>query len=161
MRAARLRNVPLPEAHLLGIAALVALHRLRPKRCPGSRVAGAVMAGVATVLIGRSIAAAGQVDLEQPGSLVTTGPYAVSRNPMYVAWGLLHLGAGVGMRSAWTALTLPAAVARIHWEIRREERRLAAEFGSEFAEYRALVPRYLRVPWTDARPVRARRGPHG
>jgi protein-S-isoprenylcysteine O-methyltransferase Ste14 len=160
----RAGNVPLPEAHLLGITALVGLHRLRPRSIPGSRVAGAAMIAAAAVLIGRSVAAAGQVDLERPGRLLTAGPYAVSRNPMYVAWALLHLGVGVGLRSAWMLLTLPAAAGRVHWEITREERSLEAAFGAEFGAYRAAVPRYLRfpaVPWVDARPAAGGRGPHG
>lgn len=63
------------------------------------------------------------------GRLVTTGPYAVSRNPMCLAWALIHLGVGVGIGSAWTVVTLPAAVVRIDREIAREERWLAVRFG--------------------------------
>jgi protein-S-isoprenylcysteine O-methyltransferase Ste14 len=102
----------------------------------------------------RSMAAAGQVDLERAGRLVTTGPYAVSRNPMCLAWALIHLGVGVGIGSAWTVVTLPAAVVRIDREIAREERWLAVRFGEEFAEYRAAVPRYL--PRTQGWTIRRR-----
>ncbi len=143
----RLANIPLPEAHLLGIAAVLGMHRIRPTRLPGPgyvhRVVGATLMGAATILIARSVTAAGQVALEHPGRLLTTGPYSVSRNPMYVGWNLLHLGVGVVARSGWILLSAPAAWTWVHAEILNEERQLAARFGEEFAVYREDVPRYL------------------
>jgi protein-S-isoprenylcysteine O-methyltransferase Ste14 len=117
----RVSNVPLPEPHLLGIAVGVWLHRMRPWVLPGP----------------------GQVDLEHPDGLVTSGPYAVSRNPMYTGWALFSLGAGVAGGAGWIVAALPAAVGWVHWEILREERALGEDFGDEFGRYRAAVPRYL------------------
>lgn len=37
---------------------------------------------------------AGTFDLERPEILVDSGPYAITRNPMYVGWWLIQLGAG-------------------------------------------------------------------
>ncbi len=145
-----LANLPLPEAHLLGIAAALGLHWMSPAGLPGRsgvhRIAGATLVGAATWLIARSVAVAGQVDLGHPRRLVITGPYAVSRNPMYLGWTLLHLGLGLVARTSWTGLTVAVAAAWIHGEILREERTLAARFGAEFAEYRMAVPRYLPYP---------------
>lgn len=74
---------------------------------------------------------------------MTSGPYAASRNPMYVGWALLHLGAGVVSGSAWVIATLPPAAGFVHRQVIREERTLAAMFNEEFRRYQAAVPRYL------------------
>ena len=142
-----LGNVPLPELYLLALAASAWLGRARPWVLPGSRLThrllGCPLIVAGTILVVRSLEAAGQVDLGHPGRLVTTGPYAVSRNPMYAGWALLHLGAGVAAGSGWILAALPAAAGLVHWQVRCEEQDLGADFGDEFARYRAAVPRYL------------------
>jgi protein-S-isoprenylcysteine O-methyltransferase Ste14 len=140
-------NVPVPEAHVAGLAAGLLLHRLRPWRRPAHPVAGWAAAGAGAYVIARAVQAAGSVDLARPGRLVTAFPYSASRNPMYVGWALLHLGAGLITGSGWILGTLPAAAAWVHLDVRREERRLAAALGPEYRRYRAAVPRYLgRAP---------------
>jgi protein-S-isoprenylcysteine O-methyltransferase Ste14 len=142
-----LSNVPLPEPHVLGIAAGVWLHRGRPWVLRGPRylhrLVGWPLIVVGAYLIVRSLRAAWHVDVAQPDRLVTTGPYAVSRNPMYVGWALLHLGTGVAGGSGWIVAALPAAAGWMHREVRGEEAKLAEDFGDEFQRYRAAVPRYL------------------
>jgi protein-S-isoprenylcysteine O-methyltransferase Ste14 len=142
----RVSNVPVPEPNLVGIAAGVALHQACPWTLPGTKylhqLVGWPLMAEGTYLVVRSWAAAGQVDLAHPERLVTSGPYAVSRNPMYVGWVLLHLGVGVVGGSAWIIAGLPAAVGYLHRQVIREERALAVEFKEEFGRYRAAVPRY-------------------
>ncbi len=87
------------------------------------------------------------MDLEHPEQLVTSGPYAIIRNPMYLGWALLHFGAGSAVGSGWMVTTIPAAEAWIHGEVVREERALGERFGEEFRAYRAAVPRYLPNRW--------------
>jgi protein-S-isoprenylcysteine O-methyltransferase Ste14 len=146
---ARLRNVPLPEPYLLGITAGLSLQQIRPWRLPGPRLAyhlvGWPMLAAGTYVILRSLRAADVVQLVHPDQLVSSGPYEVSRNPMYVGWGLLHLGVGAARGSGWVVTTFPAAAAWIHHEVLREERALDARFGDEFKRYRAVVPRYFAV----------------
>ena len=105
----RVRNVPLPEPFLFGIGAGLVLHRLWPRRLPGSdtlrRVLGCSMLGVGSALVASAWSVVGQVNLERPARLVSAGPYAISRNPMYVGWGLLHLGAALTVGSTWMAAT--------------------------------------------------------
>jgi len=148
-RTWRLRNVPVPEAHLVGLAAGFGLRRLRPWPLSGRGqvhgLLGWAVVGVGGYLIVSSVRAAARVDLARPERLVTTCPYSVSRNPMYLGWALLHLGAGLVTGSGWTVATLPAAAAWVHLEIQREERRLAEAFGPEYQRYRAAVPRYLAL----------------
>ena len=94
--------------------------------CPGPGRCSAWPDGRSTVggayLIERAWTATLRVHLERPELLVTGGPYAVSRNPMYVGWALLHLGVGVGRGSGWIIAVFPAAAAQVHREVRREER---------------------------------------
>ena len=84
---------------------------------------------------------------------MTTGPYALSRHPMYVGWWLIHLGVGLLGGSAWVALTVPGAVVAEHRGVLREERELAREFGTSFTAYSERVPRY--VAWPQRRMPRA------
>jgi protein-S-isoprenylcysteine O-methyltransferase Ste14 len=154
--AALYENLPLPGGQVVGIVAIVVLDRVRPTPLPGprglQRVAGAaaLAAGCALnvwALRERRRRTTGEFQLEQPESLVSSGPYALSRHPMYVGWWLIHLGVGVMRGSSWVAATLPAAVLVEHLGVLAEERALDREFGAEFAEYRGRVPRYLAWSW--------------
>jgi protein-S-isoprenylcysteine O-methyltransferase Ste14 len=146
----RLRNVPLPEPFLVGIGAGLVLHRLRPRRLPGSdalrRVLGWSLLAAGGALVAIAWRAVGQVDLEHPGRLVIAGPYTISRNPMYVGWGLLHLGVAVSIGSTWVAASFPPSAAWLHHQVLQEEQRLDAAFGEQFRQWRATVPRYVGCP---------------
>lgn len=81
-----------------------------------------------------------------PVSLVTSGPYALTRNPMYlghlVFLASLSMGTGSPVALAYTAWTWP-------WFDRRaaaDEQRLEAMFGDEYQRYRQRVPRWLPRP---------------
>jgi protein-S-isoprenylcysteine O-methyltransferase Ste14 len=87
--------------------------------------------------------------------LVTSGVYATSRNPMYVGWALLHVGAGLIGGSAWVLGAFPVATWLVHRQILREERELGEVFGDQFAHYRAAVPRYLPIRGSSAPPARS------
>ena len=143
----RASNVPLPEAHLLALAVGAGLDRVHRWRLPRSRVVSWLTGGPLVVagawLALRSVAAAGQTRLEVPDRLVTRGPYAVCRNPMYVASAMLHLGIGVAARSGWSVALLPIAVLWTHRQVLAEEAHLRRAFPEAFAAYRAAVPRYV------------------
>ncbi|WP_018347690.1 methyltransferase family protein [Longispora albida] len=142
----RLSNLPLPEQNLAVIAAGAILHRLRPLPLPGSRRLHR-LAGWSLITAGAGLATwswvtAGRVHLAAPDRLVTTGPYARSRNPMYLAWALIHLGTGLATGSTWTIAGLPASCWWISREVRAEEQALAPAFGTEYDTYRARVSRW-------------------
>jgi protein-S-isoprenylcysteine O-methyltransferase Ste14 len=141
--------VPVPWAHVVGLAAGYGLRRLRSWPLPGRRsvhhVVGWTVVGAGGHLIVRSVLAAARLDLARPERLVTAYPYSVSRNPMYLGWALLHLGVGLATGCGWIIATLPATAAWVNLDIRREERRLAGAFGLEYERYRAAVPRYLAL----------------
>jgi len=141
------------------LAAGFVLRWLRPGRLPGRRLVQRTLGWAAVAaganLVAQSVRAAARVDLAHPGRVVTAYPYSISRNPMYVGWAFLHLGAGLIAGSGWIVATLPAAAGWMHLDVRREERRLAEAFGEDYERYRSAVPRYLTVsPWMFGRPSR-------
>ena len=77
-------------------------------------------------------------------SLVTSGVFRFTRNPMYLSL-LLYLLAWVAYLSSWLAfLFLPAFVLYINqFQIKPEERALSSLFGPEYASYKGKVRRWL------------------
>jgi len=76
--------------------------------------------------------------------LVTSGIYARSRNPIYLAFAVLLIGIGLLFSSDWLFLLLIPFMLVIHFGvIRREEEYLLARFGAPYANYMRRVPRYL------------------
>jgi protein-S-isoprenylcysteine O-methyltransferase Ste14 len=72
------------------------------------------------------------------------GPFARSRNPLYV--GLLVASAGVALLagSLWAVAALPLEWALLRWgAVLPEERYLSAKFGVSYTEYRDRVRRWL------------------
>ncbi|TCC12429.1 isoprenylcysteine carboxylmethyltransferase family protein [Kribbella soli] len=132
----------MPEASLAGIAVGFALERVRPWRI-GRRPAGWSLVAAGGLVIAGSLRAARTTDLSSPDRLVTSGPYALSRNPMYVGWALMQLGIGLITGSGWVLATLPAVGAGLHRDVVREERRLQESFGDEYERYSERVGRYL------------------
>ena len=77
-------------------------------------------------------------------SLVRTGVYRYSRNPMYVGFALLLLAWACYLAAPWALLGVLAFVLYIQrFQIAPEERALAQIFGDEFQRYRAQVRRWL------------------
>lgn len=80
-----------------------------------------------------------------PGQLVTSGPFRFTRNPMYLGFTLILSGVGllVGTLTAWLG-ALAFFVAADTWYIPFEERRMRALFGTDYDDYQRRVPRWLR-----------------
>ena len=77
-------------------------------------------------------------------SLVVTGLYRRTRNPMYFGFLLALAGWAVFLSNAVAALLLPAFVLYMNrFQILPEERALAARFGEQFAAYRRSVRRWI------------------
>ena len=81
---------------------------------------------------------------EKATSLVSTGIYQVSRNPMYVGFALFLLAWAVSLASLWALIGVPGFVLYMNrFQIAPEERALLSLFGGEFEEYRLRVKRWL------------------
>jgi protein-S-isoprenylcysteine O-methyltransferase Ste14 len=77
-------------------------------------------------------------------AIVERGPYAVSRNPIYVAFLGVQLAYAWGRGNAWGMLLLPLSALLLHWGvITREERYLRERFGAPYEAYRQRVRRWL------------------
>lgn len=77
-------------------------------------------------------------------AIVRTGPYRISRNPIYLAFSVLQLGIAIWANSLWLLATLVVAVSVINFMvIPREERYLEHKFGAEYRHYKADVRRWL------------------
>jgi protein-S-isoprenylcysteine O-methyltransferase Ste14 len=77
-------------------------------------------------------------------TLVTTGPYRFTRNPMYISLTLLQLGIGLIMGSAWVLLALiPVSVIINQGVIDREEDYMTDQFGQRYLDYKTAVRRWL------------------
>jgi protein-S-isoprenylcysteine O-methyltransferase Ste14 len=77
-------------------------------------------------------------------TIVRTGPYRFSRNPIYLAFSLFQLGIAIWVNSVWLLATLAGAVAVINSVvIRREEQYLERKFGAQYLDYKASVRRWV------------------
>jgi len=83
------------------------------------------------------------IDIDHPDKLVTTGVFSFSRNPIYVAGGLVFLGQFLVFPNWILLLYLAAAGWLIHRQVLREEEFLRKQYGQEYAEYCHRVRRYL------------------
>jgi len=110
--------------------------------------------GFAILAVGALLAVWGRRTMEGAGtnldprlpvrSLVVSGPFRFSRNPLYVARTLLYVGLALMMNTAWPLLALLPALVIVHYGvIRREEQHLTTRFGAAYAQYQAQVRRWL------------------
>ena len=81
---------------------------------------------------------------ERTTTIVRTGPYRFSRNPIYLSFILLVLGLSVWLNDLWLLVTLVPAVGFIAAiVIPREERFLERNFNDQYSSYKAAVRRWF------------------
>ncbi len=103
-------------------------------------IAGTSISVAALILYGISI-----IHFAKPGNtgINRSGLYAISRNPMYVAFFLYFLGACMMTRSWLLLAILLVFQVSVHFMILAEERWCRETFGEAFLEYMNKVRRYL------------------
>jgi len=79
----------------------------------------------------------------RPKVFLAEGPYARTRNPMYVGELALWLGWAIWLGSPLVLLGAALLFVGMQRVIRREERDLATQFGDAYARYAAAVPRWI------------------
>jgi protein-S-isoprenylcysteine O-methyltransferase Ste14 len=135
----------------LGLAALL-LQRVLPLPFlaqPAARLLGLLLL-LLNLLIGLPaaigmVAARTSLNPARPTtSLVLSGPYRRTRNPMYVGMTLIYTGLMIIFRLPWGLLLLPLVIWLITtWVIVPEEQYLEKKFGAEYATYKSSVARWL------------------
>jgi protein-S-isoprenylcysteine O-methyltransferase Ste14 len=81
---------------------------------------------------------------ETTATLVSTGVYSFTRNPMYLGMALVLVGWGAYLSSAWSLVgPMLFALYITRFQIIPEERVLERLFGEPFAEYKGRVRRWL------------------
>ncbi|MFD2172568.1 methyltransferase family protein [Rhodobacter lacus] len=145
-----LKELELPPMWLAVFAALGwAVGRLIPLPIPYADVAGWGLVALGLVISGL---AAGQMVLarttfiprRQPARLVTSGIFALSRNPIYLADVLILSGLLLIWDALFAAPLVPLFMLWItHRYIKGEEAWIAAAHGAEYAQYCARTRRWL------------------
>jgi protein-S-isoprenylcysteine O-methyltransferase Ste14 len=134
------------------LAATLALHKWMPLPLPGRPVARAVGAVLTTA--GLALSASGAATFRRHGTtvvphhpvstLVTKGPYRISRNPMYIGLAAAYVGAALWVGTWWPLVIAPLPVLATHrWVIVPEEDYLKRRFGAEYERYQSRVRRWL------------------
>jgi protein-S-isoprenylcysteine O-methyltransferase Ste14 len=77
-------------------------------------------------------------------ALVRSGPYRLSRNPMYVSLALFQAGVAFALDNAWVLILLALSFGIMdRVVVPGEERYMASRYGADYAEYMARVRRWL------------------
>jgi steroid 5-alpha reductase family enzyme len=100
-----------------------------------------IVVGAAIAVAGVAIRAAAAGHLRKGETVAMSGPYARTRNPLYLGSAILAMGFVASSRS-WVVAALVAAyyVALYPFLMRREEAEMRRKFGDVFDEYARRVP---------------------
>jgi protein-S-isoprenylcysteine O-methyltransferase Ste14 len=119
------------------LLAVVVLLLSRPEPRP-------ILIGACVGLLGLAIRAYAAGYLHKQAVLTTSGPYARTRNPLYVGSSILALGAAIAMNSWFSAALLLFYFALVYTLVmRREEIELRGHHGAEFDAYAQSVPLFF------------------
>jgi len=82
--------------------------------------------------------------LRKESKLAVGGPYAYTRNPLYLGSFIMALGATLSVGAYWLALLMGIVFFfNYHYVIDHEEKKLPAYFGQSYLQYCELVPRFI------------------
>ena len=102
-----------------------------------------MMMGCALIIPGLAIRALASGHVQKNEQLTTTGPYAYTRNPLYLGSLILAVGFAIAARNWWIGAALVLIFLAIYLPVIRGEESFLGEHFPEFAEYARQVPRLL------------------
>ena len=77
--------------------------------------------------------------------LMTEGPYKLSRNPMLSGTYLYYVGIVIVFWTWWALLVFAIVASLMMLQVRSEEKRLEADFGDEYLEYKEHTGRFITL----------------
>lgn len=117
---------------------------------------GSTIAAVVIVILGALVAVSGvlafrkarttvnPMEPQDASTLVNSGVYRVTRNPMYLGFLLMLVGYGVFLQSAYSLVLCVGFILYMNrFQIEPEERFLEAQFHNEFVLYKGKVRRWI------------------
>jgi protein-S-isoprenylcysteine O-methyltransferase Ste14 len=143
-----------PPPLIFGIPLAVALYENRSNPLGVMSPRFAMITGGAIILLGLILLVAAFIQLRRarttitpyrPTTAIVEGwPYSFTRNPIYLAMAVIYIGIAIFFNSLWPFLLLPLVMLVMQrGVIEREERYLEGKFGSDYADYRSRVRRWL------------------
>jgi protein-S-isoprenylcysteine O-methyltransferase Ste14 len=102
-----------------------------------------LMVGTVIVVPGLLIRALASGHVRKNEALATLGPYAYTRNPLYLGSLLMGVGFAVAARSWWVGLALVVMFFAIYLPVIRDEEAFLRRTFPEYEEYARRVPRML------------------
>ena len=103
--------------------------------------AASMLIGSALIIPGLAIRALASGHIKKNEQLATTGPYAHTRNPLYLGSLILAVGFAISARNLWIGAGLILIFLAIYLPVIRGEETFLREHFAEFAEYARQVPR--------------------
>lgn len=143
---------PPPFIYLCGLAVGIILHLLKPLPFLPKNVAlplGVAVIVISVVLIAIAFrtlrGAKTNIDVRKPTtSIVSTGPYRFTRNPIYLSMTFFTIGIAIWVNMFWILIMLvPVLFVMQFGVIAREESYLTKKFGEEYVRYKARVHRWM------------------
>jgi len=83
------------------------------------------------------------IDENNKSELITTGFFAISRNPIFLGIMIANIGLFLVLPNAFTLLIVSLSTISVNTQIRLEEAFLSKEFGYEYKQYRSRVNRWI------------------
>ena len=107
------------------------------------RTWGFLLGGAGIVIFGIILRALASGHIRKNAELATTGPYAYTRNPLYLGSVLIALGFIVAARNLWIGLGAAAMFVFIYVPVIRAEEAYLGSAFPDYAAYASRVPRLL------------------
>jgi protein-S-isoprenylcysteine O-methyltransferase Ste14 len=102
-----------------------------------------LLVGSAICVPGLALRSLASGHVQKNTCLTTTGPYACTRNPLYLGSLVLAGGFAVAARSGWIALVIAVIFVAVYLPVVQAEEQFLRLRFPEFAEYERRVPRFL------------------